>query len=302
MNIETKMDPLAASFAAMEEPAHEESEAEPAPAPEPPKTPIEKMGDQLSAMKSWMDAHTVAAAPQLLIAAAGHLPGWRHASLELSSDGGASFESIGQTAPPAIIGTAVDTLADGQSTLFDAAHAVEIELLHGTMWLEGRNDDGLVAGANLALLGDELIQFGAAEALGVDRFRLLRLLRGRRGTESAMSNHVAGERFVLLDPLTLKPFDAASAMLGAELELLATGIGDDIPAEAALTLAGRSIRPPAPQPARLGVDRWWRCPARRGGGTLVGDDHARCRNGANRRNRSGGLSLHRSSAGCGRRG
>lgn len=62
MEIETKMDPLAASFAAMEEAPHDEVEQAVEAAPEPPKTPIEKMGDQLTQMKSWMDAHTVAAA------------------------------------------------------------------------------------------------------------------------------------------------------------------------------------------------------------------------------------------------
>ena len=52
-------DPLAASFAAMEQPPHEETEAaEDAPS----QSPVEKIGEQLSSMKRWMDAHTVAAA------------------------------------------------------------------------------------------------------------------------------------------------------------------------------------------------------------------------------------------------
>ncbi|MEQ9661832.1 MAG: phage major capsid protein [Parasphingopyxis sp.] len=62
MDIETKMDPLAASFAAFETPA----EDSPAEAPKPEKTPIEAMGEQLGAMKKWMDAHTVAAARPVL--------------------------------------------------------------------------------------------------------------------------------------------------------------------------------------------------------------------------------------------
>ncbi len=186
------------------------------------------------------------AAPRLLIAAAGQSPGWRHAALALSLDGGASFESIGRTAPPAIIGEAIDAPAPGQAAMFDSAAAVEIALLHDDMWIEGRSNDALAAGANLALLGDEIIQFGIAEPLGGGRFRLSQLLRGRRGSEWAAANHQPGERFVLLDRASLKRYDAPVAAIGAAVELLATGIGDEQPAAAAMVLAGRSIRPPAP--------------------------------------------------------
>lgn len=65
MNIETKMDPLAASFAAFEEVPHEEAEA-PAAAE---ATPIEKISAHMAAMKRWMDAHTVAAARPVLAGA-----------------------------------------------------------------------------------------------------------------------------------------------------------------------------------------------------------------------------------------
>lgn len=68
--IETKMDPLAASFAAMEEPPHEDVQpGTPAPpAEEKPAepTPIEKVADHMAQMKRWMDAHTVAAARPVL--------------------------------------------------------------------------------------------------------------------------------------------------------------------------------------------------------------------------------------------
>src|SRR3546814_3877061 len=55
-------------------------------------------------------------------------------------------------------------------------------------------------GANLALIDDELVQFGHVEQLGGHRFRLRRLLRGRRGTEWASADHEAGGRFILIEP------------------------------------------------------------------------------------------------------
>lgn len=141
--------------------------------------------------------------------------------------------------------TAATIMPNGQSALFDSA-VVEVELLHEAMWLESHSDDSLVAGRNLALLGDELFQFGFAEPLGAGRFRLSRLLRGRRGTEAAMPSHAAGERFVLLDPDALKPLEIAAGMTGAPIELLAIGVGDHEPFTIDAAVEGRSVRPPAP--------------------------------------------------------
>lgn len=186
------------------------------------------------------------AQPRLLVAAAGASPGWRHAQLEISIDGGASFEALGPTAPPAIIGATVDALADGDAALIDDVSTLTVDLLHDEMWLEGRSDDALVAGENMALVGDEIVQFGEAVQTGPARFRLSRLLRGRRGTEWASAGHAAGERFVLLDAGTLKRFDLPVAAIGTTAELAARGIGDDPPAFDGLAVTGRSIRPPAP--------------------------------------------------------
>ena len=55
--------------------------------------------------------------------------------------------------------------------------------------------NALMAGANLALVGDELLQFGRAEQLGPGRFRLSRLLRGRRGTEWAARTQPSASHF-----------------------------------------------------------------------------------------------------------
>jgi hypothetical protein len=187
------------------------------------------------------------AAPLLLIAAAGSSPGWRSAIVEASFDGGASFVSLGRTAPPAVMGAALGVLEPAQAALLDTVSMIEVELLHEDMWLAGALDTALVSGANLALLGNELIQFGVAEALGENRFRLSRLLRGRRGTEWAMSEHATGERFVLLDPATVKSFETPVSALGGSVELLATGLGDaEDPVSVSDIVHGRSVRPPAP--------------------------------------------------------
>src|SRR3546814_11488239 len=65
------------------------------------------------------------------------------------------------------------------TTLFRALAGAEVTLSNaGDALLDG--------GANLALVGDELLQFGRAEQIDATRWRLSRLWRGRRGTEAAI--------------------------------------------------------------------------------------------------------------------
>ncbi|MGQ0660216.1 phage tail protein [Sphingosinicella sp.] len=184
--------------------------------------------------------------PLLFVAAAGSEPGWRRAALLATFDGGASWIDAGATAAPAIIGTAVHALGVGQALLFDNVGAVEIELLSAATVLENASDEALIAGANLALVGAELIQFGRATALGGAHYRLSRLLRGRRGTEWAMATHATGENFTLIETAALAPLEAPAGSIGAEAVVSATGVGDLAPAVSSLTIFGQSLLPPAP--------------------------------------------------------
>ena len=187
------------------------------------------------------------AQPKLVVAAAGEGAGWRRAELLASFDGGASWQEAGTSAAPAMLGTTLSALGPAPGTLFDAASAVEVELANEAMWLENASDDALVNGANLALLGGELVQFGAAQWLGGRRFRLSRLLRGRRGSEWAAAGHIAGEDFLLLDTETLVPLDQGAELVGGEVRVSALGVGDeDAPATASLQVSGEALRPPSP--------------------------------------------------------
>jgi hypothetical protein len=186
------------------------------------------------------------ARPQLTIAAAG-APGWRAAPLSASYDGGASWEAAGTTAPAAVIGVVAAAPEGGGSALFDAGGSLEVELLDDGMWIESRSDPALAAGANLAAVGDELLQFGVVEPLGPRRFRLSRLLRGRRGTEWAAEGHAAGEPFVLLEASSLTAVDPPLQALGTQVRVKAHGLADPAEQPPALRLFhAEALRPPAP--------------------------------------------------------
>lgn len=123
---------------------------------------------------------------------------------------------------------------------------MEVELLSDAIWLESRTDASVPDGANLPLLGNEIIQFADVEALGNRRFRLSTLLRGRRGTEAAVTSHAVDERFVLLDQAAMLPLALPLERLGEVIRLRAIGSGDADAVALESTIGGAAIRPLAP--------------------------------------------------------
>lgn len=140
-----------------------------------------------------------AAAPVVAMIAAGAERGWRRAALFVRDDD-ASLIPVGSTAAPAVMGTVMTPPLPAGPYMFDMGSAMEVELDHDAMTVSGVTDLRLSHGGNLALVGDELLQFGNVTPLGGRRYRLGRLLRGRRGTQdAARAPAVAGARFVLLE-------------------------------------------------------------------------------------------------------
>lgn len=131
-----------------------------------------------------------------------------------STDG---FELLTTFGSRARIGMLVSDLYAGPTSRFDLGNALVVDLLTGT--LESVTDLTLFGGVNALAVETapgiwEIIQAGAAELLAPGRYRLTRLLRGQRGTESAMGNPTpAGARVVVLDA-TLTSLPIAEADLG----------------------------------------------------------------------------------------
>lgn len=101
-----------------------------------------------------------------------------------------------------------------------------------------------MAGQNLALIGNELIQFLRADLIGPSRYRLSGLLRGRRGSEWAMADHNLSDPFVLIESdslLALTIPEGTATVLAS-----ASGIGDAVPAEATRLIEGNAVRSIAP--------------------------------------------------------
>lgn len=188
---------------------------------------------------------TTTAMPRIAVLAAGSGPGWRRAGLLMSRDDGASWSEAGATVAPAVMGRSSAAIDARPATLADRISVLEIELAHGAMTLTGADDAAMHRGANLALLGGELVQFGEAVQAGARQWRVTRLWRGRRGTGPA--RHLAGTSFTLVGADALSWLDLPGGRPGERIRLIASGAGDgDEPAVCEVVLTGASVAPPAP--------------------------------------------------------
>lgn len=143
------------------------------------------------------------------------------------------------------MGATVSALPAASATLIDRVHHVDVELLHTAMTLSDADMPSLLAGANLAMIGDEVLQFGRAEPLTPGRWRLRELWRGRRGTEDAVVPHDIGSRFLLVETGTVALLPDHLARPG--VIVMASGIGDTAPYPVdTATQAVRAVRPLSP--------------------------------------------------------
>lgn len=146
-------------------------------------------------------------APGYYAAASGYTTTWAGGRYYRSTDGGVSYAEVDDMTATATIGLASTALGDfyGGNTV-DEANTVTVRMNAGT--LATVTNDQLLGGANLAMLGDELIQFTRADLVSTRVYALSGLLRGRRGTEQHMDAHVTDERFVLFNSAIYRESEA----------------------------------------------------------------------------------------------
>lgn len=186
-------------------------------------------------------------APGVYAAAAGYYAGWRGAELWASADAGATYA---RTTTAFLVASVVGSVATvlpnfTGGNIFDALSTVEVQV-RGE--LASDSEANVLAGANAALVGNEIIQFRTATLVSAGRYRLTGLLRGRRGTEQHMGTHAIGDRFVLLSAAALQRVAGASADIGAAKTYKAPGFGQALADAAAIafTDTGVGLKPLAP--------------------------------------------------------
>ena len=175
---------------------------------------------------------------------------WRGTSVVTSKDGGLTWVDASVITSPAVLGFATTVLADVvRWTVWDDASTVTVQLATDEMELENAAPLTVLANqANYAVLGDELIAFKTAVPLGNRKWMLAGFLRGRRGTELAMSTHKVAERFVLLDPASVQRLTLATSESNLPRDYRAISIGDSFEDATSVSFTARGVplRPYSP--------------------------------------------------------
>jgi hypothetical protein len=148
---------------------------------------------------------------------------WRGATLAWES--GQVAADLGAVRDRQLIGSLVSPLASGPTTLWDEAATIDLLLDDRDQWLESRTAEGVLAGANMAVVGREAVQFREATPLGAGRFRLRGLLRGRLATDCWVTDHPAGTSCAVMVAAPVR-IPADGEWVGRALTVLALGEGD----------------------------------------------------------------------------
>ncbi len=150
---------------------------------------------------------------------------WPGASLMRSTDG-TNYAAQDSFSLPATIGMATTVLPQRSTYYMDRVSTVTVALLRGS--LSSCSIDDMLNGTNAALLGDEIIQFQNANLNADGSITLSNLLRGRKGSEAATGTHILGERFVLLQPATVRFLPLNISDKGRTFYYRTPSIGQDV--------------------------------------------------------------------------
>ena len=184
--------------------------------------------------------------PVIRLAGTGLSSGWGGSVVYRSDDNGANYSRFSSLESPAVIGTAETALDVVEGNVFDEGNSVTVILL-GDSELQSVSELAVLSGANAALLGYEIIQFKTATLVSAGKYTLSGLLRGRLGTEWAIADHVAGERFVMLNGALDKQI-ISSNLIGLQRQYKAVTVGNSLTSADAqdFTYTGISLKPYSP--------------------------------------------------------
>ena len=182
--------------------------------------------------------------PRLFAAVHGYgKDGWPGASIYKSTNGGSSYQLVTSTEKESVFGiVGVITPAVDKWQVFDDTTTISVVLKTGT--LESLADIDLFNGSNRAMIGGEMIQFGTATLTAPMTYTLSHLLRGRQGTDWALTEHVADEPFILLNgsPVEL-PFEMDDRAKPVLYKVVTIGSSLDVTTSTQITPYGLNMVP-----------------------------------------------------------
>lgn len=199
---------------------------------------------------------------------------WSGAVIEISKDGGATWIDSDNSNMNSIFGEVLEVLPQHNHNYPDRTNTLRVKLIRPDMELETSTMREVMNRANLAIVGNELINFMDATQVGEDEWELTGLLRGRKGSPSVA--HAVGERFLMMTSGLVAYVPAELFELGRELTFRATSFGLE-PGTDKTTIIYQGRSQIERQPAYLKAVRQganlkvsWQGVGRLGGGMSIG--------------------------------
>lgn len=183
---------------------------------------------------------------------------WQGAAAELSLDGGANYLSRETSGVPSTMGVLETELAAGPVPYPDQVNSCQVRMLRTDSTLQDASFTDMLNRRNLAIIGNELVNFALTDEIEPGLWEISYFLRGRKGTGSV--THPPGTRFIMLNLGALVFVGADLFQYQRDLTFRVTSLGADRESEVfTVNFTGQSQR--ERQPAYL--------QARRTGGNLV---------------------------------
>ncbi|RLJ20810.1 hypothetical protein DJ031_04680 [bacterium endosymbiont of Escarpia laminata] len=188
--------------------------------------------------------------PGVYVAASSYSVGWRGGELFRSLSGSDFYSLI--PLPVSVVGFCETVPADVYPNRWDTTNTLTITLLSGDLF--SASDANLLAGSNAAAWGApgrwEIVQYGAVTEQPDGTFTVSRLLRGRRGTDWAMGQHVVGDVFIPLSTSNVRRVKGDTTEIGSTFDYRGVTFGESINAPTVVTKqfshAGHGIKPWGP--------------------------------------------------------
>lgn len=146
-------------------------------------------------------------------AAGGYINNWQGCVIYKSNDSGLTYSQLTQAITnESIIGYTENVLGNFLSgNIFDETNILTVFINNSSLSLSSQTELNVLNGANVALIGNEIIQFKNAVQINSNVWQISGLIRGKQGTDWSMNQHVANERFILLNTSTINLIQSASS-------------------------------------------------------------------------------------------
>ena len=159
----------------------------------------------------------------------GAAPEGKGAAFSYSRDSGSSFTVLSNGLDTTAVMGLVTQAASSTATAVgvDRASTIHVTLLNSEDVLTSTTAAGLANGKNIAIMGQEVIQFQTATAVSAPdgKYALTNLVRGLRGTEDQIGAAAVHTIFTLYSPETVKLVKIPIELAGVSHKYAATSAG-----------------------------------------------------------------------------